>query len=45
MKMQSFLHENLTNTSPIKPSASTMQNAIMHNDAKKTNIFVFFELK
>ena len=44
MKMQSFLYENLTNNFPRKPSASTMQNATMHNDAKK-NVFVFFELK
>ena len=26
MNMQSFLYENLTNTSPSKPSARTMQN-------------------
>ena len=26
MKMQSFLYENLTNTFPSKPSASTMKN-------------------
>ena len=32
--MQSFLYEILTNTSPSKPSASTMQSA-MHNDPKK----------
>ena len=41
MKMQSFLYENITNTSPSKPNASTMQNAMMHNDAKK-QIFLYF---
>ena len=31
MNMQSFLYENLTNTSPSKPNASTMQNEKCNN--------------
>ena len=46
-KMQWFLYENLINTFPSKPSASTKQNATMQQCImmQKANFFVFFELK
>ena len=39
--------KNMTNTSPRKPNASTMQNATMQKCImmQKANVFVFFELK
>ena len=47
MKMQSFLYENMTNTSPSKPNASAMQNPTIQQCImmQKANVFVFFELK